>query len=271
MRYVFRDVHAIVFMATTDRAEASRQFTTGVAYITTHGSRGPNVMSAEWTYNVSYDPFLISVHLGPRKATHDAIVETGEFGVNLVPEDQVTAMAFAGHFSRHDVEKLSSDLFETYEAKEIRAPMIRGCLLNAECRLVQQVPMGDHTAFVGEVVAFSVDPSKRPLVLHKGARRLGARIRRKASVALAGTYRPMDRNRPLGVVGELTAGVREHKTVRVTLLDPTGKEVTRAAAKTDTRGRFALTLSLPASVMPGRYTLLGRYRQAVGRCQVEVE
>jgi len=31
--------------------EAFRQFTTTVAFITTHGSRGPNVMAAEWTFN----------------------------------------------------------------------------------------------------------------------------------------------------------------------------------------------------------------------------
>ncbi len=106
--------------------EAYRLFTTSVALITTAGRRGPNVMAAEWTFNVSYEPFLISVHIAPDEATHEAIVETGEFGVNLVAEEQRVAMAFAGHFSRLDVDKLSSEAFETYPAKRIRAPMISG-------------------------------------------------------------------------------------------------------------------------------------------------
>ncbi|MCJ2520470.1 MAG: flavin reductase [Candidatus Thermoplasmatota archaeon] len=258
-------------MSTTSLTEAYRQFTTGVAFITTHGRRGPNVMAAEWTFNVSYDPFLISVHLGPSKATHAAILETREFGVNMVSEDQITAMGFAGHFSKHNVDKLSSDLFETYPAKRIRAPMIRGCLLNAECRLIQQITMGDHTSLVGEVVEFSIDSSKSPVILHKGARRLGARIERGVELAVAVTPITMAPGSTISITGELTAPERGARDVYVAIVDTKGGEVSHADTKTGNRGYFSLKIPLPQDIGPGAYAVVARYggAQATARIQLE--
>ncbi len=156
--------------------DAFRRFASSVAFITTKGGKGPNVMTAEWIFNVSYNPFLVSVHLKPSDATFDAISETGEFGVGLISEDQITAMSFAGHFTRHETDKFSSELFDTYPAKKIDVPMIKGCTMNMECKLTQRIPMGDHTAFVGEVVDFTIDPSKKPIAYQAGAYRLNSRI-----------------------------------------------------------------------------------------------
>ena len=112
-------------MASTDLNDAFRLFTTTVGFITTNGRRGPNVMAAEWTFNVSYDPFLISVHVAPGEATHEAIVETGEFGVNLVAEHQRVAMAFAGHFSQHEVDKVSICVRDLPREANSRADVLR--------------------------------------------------------------------------------------------------------------------------------------------------
>ncbi len=257
-------------METAKLREAYRQFVTGVAFITTQSSRGPNVMAAEWTYHVSYRPFLISVHLGPGKATHEAIAETREFGVNVVPDDMVTAMGFAGHFTKYEVDKLSSELFETYPARRIKAPMIRGCLLNAECRLVKEVPMGDHNAMVGEVVEFSLDTSKSPIVLHKGARRLGPPMERGMALALAGTPMKASPGAPITADGELTSPDRASKEVRVLLADPGGAEVARAMVKTGEQGYFGLELDIPKEAPPGVYTLIARHQSAEGRARIEV-
>lgn len=257
-------------MASTDPDEAFRMFTTTVGLITTNGRRGPNVMAAEWTFNVSYDPFLISVHIAPGEATHDAIVETGEFGVSLVGEDQRVAMAFAGHFSRHEVDKLSSEVFETYPAKRIKVPMIRGCLLNAECKLVQRVRMGDHTAFVGEVVEFSLDSSRSPVVLNRGAHRLGARVKRPLAIAVAATPANASRGSIVAADGELTAARRAIRTIRVSIEDGEGNPIASGTGRTDPRRYFHAELTIPKAVRAGAYTLVARYRTAEGRARLSV-
>ncbi len=257
-------------MASGDLREAFRKFTTTVGFITTHGPRGPNVMAAEWTYHVSYRPFLVSVHIASDSATHEAIIETGEFGVNLTADDQVLAMGFAGHFSKHEIDKLSSEVFETYPAKRIKAPMIKGCLLNAECRLVQRIPMGDHTAFVGEVIEFSVDGSKGPVVLHRGAHRLGARLRRGARVVVAATPMEAAPGARIVAAGEFTAPKRSSKLIRVAVLGPNGEPVAEATTKTGEDGYFTTEVSLPGELEPGDYTVVARHRAAEGKARLKV-
>ena len=257
-------------MSSGSLRDAYRAFATTVALITTNGPKGPNVMAAEWTFHVSYDPFLISVHIDPESVTHDEILAAGEFGVNLVNEEQVAAMAFAGHYSKADTDKLSSEAYETYPAKKIRAPMIRGSLLNAECRLVQHLPIGDHTAFIGEVVEFSVNPSKDPVVLHQGSRRLGDRILRSPAVVVAATPAHAARGSRIIVVGELTSPDRANCALRVEILPPDGGDPLVLDGETDPYGRFELSVSLPADAHPGKYAVRVATGDVEGRARFDV-
>ncbi|MFQ5985959.1 MAG: flavin reductase [Thermoplasmata archaeon] len=258
-------------MASANVRDAFRQFTTGVSLVTTRGRGGDNVMAAEWTFHVSYEPFLIAVHIRPGKATYEAIEESREFGVNLVPEDLVNAMSFAGHFTGRETDKISSDLFETYPAEKIEAPLIRGALLNAECRVVQKVPMGDHTAFVGEVVAFSVDGSKGPVVLHKGARMVGDRISREKVIAVASTPSTVAPGARLRVAGELMSKDRASKAIEVTVVDPLGAKHASAETTTAFEGRFRVDLKIAEDAPAGPYRVVARHGDIEGHARLRVE
>lgn len=258
-------------MGSADRNLAYRLFTTTVGLITTNGSKGPNVMSAEWTFNVSYDPFLILVLLEPGEATFDAIQETGEFGVSLVAEEQVTAMGFAGHFTKHETDKLSSELFETYPAKRISVPMIQGALLNAECRVVQSIVMGDHAAFVGEVLEFTADPSKRPVVLHRGAHQLGPRIPRPPTIAVAVTPMVSPRGGTVIIDGEFTAAERGGKPVELSVMASDGGAHGSVRTLTDHEGYFQATLQLSRETPPGAHMVVAQSGGVEGRAQLTIE
>lgn len=250
--------------------DAYRAFTTTVALITTNGPKGPNVMAAEWTFHVSYDPFLISVHIDPENATHDEILAAGEFGVNLVSEAQVAAMAFAGHYSKADTDKLSSELFGTYPGKRIKSPMIKDALLNAECRLVQHFALGDHTAFIGEVVEFSVDDTKNPVVLHQGSRHLGPRIQRAPTIAVAATPMRAAPGGTVTVAGEFTAPDRARKALHIELMPSDGGEPAMLESRTDEYGYFEATFSVPDTAHAGVYTVRARAGDVEGRARVDV-
>ncbi len=257
-------------MSSPNLRDAYRAFTTTCALITTDGPTGPNVMAAEWTFNVSYHPFLILVAIDPGNRTHDMILASEEFGVNLVADDQVTAMGFAGHFSKADTDKLSSDAFETYPASKIRAPLLRGALLSAECRLVAHYPMGDHTAFVGEVVEFSVDPEKQPVLLHHGSRRLGDRILRSPGIVVAATPVEAAPGTPLAVTGELTAEPRDAQRLEVELRAGDGRVVSAVSTQTAQDGSFQATLDAHGFDSPGPWTVLARSGSLEGRAHLVV-
>jgi flavin reductase (DIM6/NTAB) family NADH-FMN oxidoreductase RutF len=125
-------------------------------------------MSAEWTYQISYNPMRLIAGIHPGDATYDNLIDTGEFGANFLSDDQAILANLGGAYTGKEVSKLSSELFKTYPAREIKKlPMISGCFLNVECRLIRDhgtLNLGDHAVFVGEALRLQHDPAKRPLL-----------------------------------------------------------------------------------------------------------
>ena len=151
--------------------ERSNQFITNVGLITSDGPFGPNVMACEWTHHISYQPGLIAISLGNTKATVENIRISKEFGVNLCASDQSVLSSVAGGYTGSMYDKVSAlkELgFEFYKAQRINSLLIKGAVLNIECKLYKEITLGDHITFVGEVVEASNNPDKVPLAYHKG-------------------------------------------------------------------------------------------------------
>ncbi len=149
--------------------EKTVKFVTNVGLITSNGPNGHNIMAAEWTHQVSYSPGLIVVCVGPGKATNENVKATREFGVSIASADQNILASIAGGSSGKNVDKISAlkELgYEFYKAKKLNTLMVEGSTLNAECKVVQIIELGDHTMFVGDVVEATIN-AKEPIVYHK--------------------------------------------------------------------------------------------------------
>lgn len=150
--------------------DIATSFVTNIGLITSNGPIGSNIMSAEWTHHVSYEPGLISICVRPSDATHENIIATKEFGVHLAASDQNVLASVAGSSSGRNVMKIKvlEELgFTFYQAKKINVQMVEGALVNLECKVLEQHTIGDHTLFVGEVLEASFNPSKTALVFNR--------------------------------------------------------------------------------------------------------
>lgn len=128
-------------------------------------------MAAEWTTQISYDPALLSISVGPGKATYDNIVATQCFGITIADSEQNVLASIAGAYSgkTHDKVALLQALgFVFVPAQTMDVLLPQQGMLHAECRLVEQRVQGDHVVFVGTVEHLSADPSRSPLVYHRG-------------------------------------------------------------------------------------------------------
>ena len=146
-----------------------KHFVTGVGLITSRGRKyGYDVMSAEWTMQISYNPPIIAVFINPKDVTHANILETKVFGVNMVADDMPAISHLCGSVSRRDYDKLADKHFKgrLYKAKTINVKMIKDCTINAECRLIFHKKFGSHTMFVGRVLAAKFDKNKEPIAYH---------------------------------------------------------------------------------------------------------
>jgi flavin reductase (DIM6/NTAB) family NADH-FMN oxidoreductase RutF len=149
--------------------KAQRYFITGVSLITSSGPYGQNVMAAEWTMQISYKPMLMAVFIHENTATFQNIKKTKEFGINVSSEEQTMAINIAGGYSKKEIDKLKiKNSFDIIPSRKINSPLIGGCIVNVECKVVTMKKLGDHNMIVGKVVAISYDGSKRPLVYHNG-------------------------------------------------------------------------------------------------------
>jgi flavin reductase (DIM6/NTAB) family NADH-FMN oxidoreductase RutF len=117
--------------------------------------------------------------------THELITASKEFVLNVPGEDLLASVEFCGSGSGRGRDKLAESGLTLVPARQVGAPVIAECLGHIECRLVEAPVFGDHSLFVGQVVAAAADPelftdswlllSERPRpVHHLGGRYYGA-------------------------------------------------------------------------------------------------
>lgn len=147
---------------------AATKFVTNVGLITTNGPNGNNITSMEWTRQLSYSPALIMINPRESRASAENIMKTKVFGVNLAADDQNVAAAISGNATGKEVDKIAvlKELGYSFtKAKNIDVLMLDGSALQLECKLVDTQTMGDHVAFIGEVVNVTIG-EKEPLLYH---------------------------------------------------------------------------------------------------------
>lgn len=146
-------------------------FATGVGLVTSTGPHGENIMAAEWTHQLSYEPGMVGVALGPNKATTENIRATKEFGLSIAAENQNVLSSLAGGSSGRTVRKIDGlkELGFTFLPSEhIKAPLVDGAALQVECKLVDERVYGDHVLFVGEALRVIEHPGVLPVIYNRG-------------------------------------------------------------------------------------------------------
>ena len=116
-----------------------------------------NIITLAWSMPASSDPPMVAMSIAPKRLSYRMIEEAGEFVVNVPTMDIVRETLFCGRISGTECDKFKEAHLTPLPAKKVRAPIIKECVAHLECKLVQQIPTGDHTLFVGEVLAAYVN------------------------------------------------------------------------------------------------------------------
>src|SRR5581483_8875656 len=143
---------------TLELQDALRLFNGGpVALVTSRWRDQVNVMPAIWVSPLSRTPPLIGVTVHPSRHTSDMIRFSEEFALNLPGRDLMDHSHYFGAVSGRDVDKLELAQLPTFKASKIDAPLIENCIAYVECGLEDALRVGDHTLFVGRVVAVQAE------------------------------------------------------------------------------------------------------------------
>jgi flavin reductase (DIM6/NTAB) family NADH-FMN oxidoreductase RutF len=128
----------------------------------------PNAIGVSWVTFTSWDPWLVSISVGPARYSHGCIEQGGEFVVNYPGAALAQAAWKCSSKSGRDHDKFAEFGLEALPALKVEPPRIVGSTVCIECKVVDRFTTGDHTVFVGEVVAASgvPEPSQHLFCVH---------------------------------------------------------------------------------------------------------
>lgn len=108
-----------------------------------------NFMAVGWITRANARPPMLAACIGRSHATHDGIMETGAFSVNIPGPDLLVATDYVGIASGHSTDK--SGVFDVFYGELPGAPLIKNAIACFECRLVQSVELPSNRVFIGEI------------------------------------------------------------------------------------------------------------------------
>ena len=149
------------------------RFATGVTVVAAR--HGPLLagMTANAIASISIDPPLMMASIARKAETHGAIIGSHAFSISILAADQ---QALAECFARPTTaSKLTGFCGAAWHEAETGSPILEGALAYFDCRLLERHDGGDHTIFIGEIVAAGYREDAEPLLWYaSGYRRLAA-------------------------------------------------------------------------------------------------
>ncbi len=149
------------------------RFATGVSVVSAR--HGPLLagMTANAIASISIDPPLMMASIARKAETHGAIIGSHAFSISILAADQ---QALAECFARPTTaSKLIGFCAAAWHEAETGSPILEGALAYFDCRLLERHDGGDHTIFIGEIVAAGYREDAEPLLWYaSGYRRLSA-------------------------------------------------------------------------------------------------
>jgi len=127
---------------------AMSHFASGVTVVTTEHEGTLYGMTVASFASLSLDPPLVLICVEKNAKSHDAIASSEKFGVNMLAADQTE---LSGRFASKKIDDRFAGVAHQ-PGSDLGVPLLDGAICAIECRLHNQLPGGDHTVFVGEVV-----------------------------------------------------------------------------------------------------------------------
>jgi flavin reductase (DIM6/NTAB) family NADH-FMN oxidoreductase RutF len=118
----------------------------------------PNATTLAWAMPTSNEPPLVAISVSPKHHSHTIIEESQEFIINIPTLEQLQATYACGSFSGRSFDKFKKASLTPIPARKVKAPAIEECIAHIECAVDSQVTTGDHTIFIGKILAAYANP-----------------------------------------------------------------------------------------------------------------
>lgn len=126
-----------------------------------------NIMTMGWHMVMGFEPSIIGCYIWDENFSFDLIRKSRECVINIPEVNIATTVVRIGNSSGRDLDKFVEFELTALPGKLVKAPLIKECYANFECKLVDSSLIKNYGLFVFEVVKVhaAVSP-KFPKSLH---------------------------------------------------------------------------------------------------------
>jgi flavin reductase (DIM6/NTAB) family NADH-FMN oxidoreductase RutF len=132
-----------------DLRSLMRLYPSGVSVVTANVDGNRIGVTVGSLLSLSLEPPLVGISIGRELALHELLRAAGSFGVSILRGDQADV---AAHFAR-GVPPIALWARVDVRLGSTGVPLLERALAWLECRIAAEHAVGDHTFFVGQVVA----------------------------------------------------------------------------------------------------------------------
>ena len=129
-----------------------------VILVTTQDGHKDNIMTISWTMVIDFTP-VFAITTGEWNHSFAALRKNRECVIAIPTVDMLDKVVGIGTCSGKDTDKFAKFKLTPVQGKVVRAPLIKECLANIECKLVDIVKK--YNIVVLEAVAACVDTARR--------------------------------------------------------------------------------------------------------------
>jgi flavin reductase (DIM6/NTAB) family NADH-FMN oxidoreductase RutF len=144
------------------RMQISKAFTLiesgPVVLVTTRDGGKKNIMTISWTMVVDFTP-LFAITTGPWNHSYAALRKSRECVIAIPTVDLIDHVVGVGTCSGADTDKFEKFGLTLVKGKHVGSPLIKECLANIECKVIDIVKK--HNIVVLEGVAAYFDSSRK--------------------------------------------------------------------------------------------------------------
>ena len=129
-----------------------------VVLVTTNDGTRNNIMTISWTMVVDFTP-VFAITTGGWNHSYTALRKTRQCVIAIPTVDLLDKVIGIGTCSGRDIDKFSSFGLTPVKAKRVKAPLIKECLANIECRVVDIITK--HNIVILEGLAAHIDATRK--------------------------------------------------------------------------------------------------------------
>jgi flavin reductase (DIM6/NTAB) family NADH-FMN oxidoreductase RutF len=148
--------------AVMKKMQISRAFTLmepgPVIFITTNDGEKNNIMTISWTMVLDFSP-MFAITTGPWNYSYAALQKSRECVIAIPTVDLIDQVVGVGTCSGADTDKFEKFGLTPVKGKHVRSPLIKECLANIECKVVDIIK--EYNIVVLECVAAYFDSLRK--------------------------------------------------------------------------------------------------------------